>query len=490
MERFGAFIDNEVYLPRNGRYFPTENPATGQPWAEVLDCAEADVDAAVMSADLAFRTGPWATMLPHDRAEVLRNLADVSFAHAEELAVAETRDNGKLLVEMRAQCRYLKQWLHYYAGLADKIEGRVLPVDKANTLVYTRREPLGVVAAIVPWNSPLLLAVWKIAPALSAGNTVVIKPSEFTSTSTLLLMQLWAKHLPKGVINVVTGKGPTTGQLLVDHPKVRKIAFTGGENAGISIGQAAIKRMVPVTLELGGKSANIVFPDADLDNAVKGACAGIFAASGQTCIAGSRLLLHREIADRFLEKFLGLAKSARIGDPSDPQTQVGPVTTLAQYERILGFIERTKAAGAELLLGGAACQSAGSGWFIEPTVFAQVTPDMEIWRKEVFGPVLAISTFETAQDAIELANDVDYGLAAGIWTKDLIRAHRVAGNIEAGNVWINTYRTSAPQAPFGGYKMSGLGREGGQQAIEQYVETKAVWVDMNSECPNPFVMRL
>lgn len=492
MKRYGPFIDGKMELPETASYFPTDNPVTAKPWAEVVDCQPEDVDRAVRSADRAFRAPGWADLLPHQRGELLRRLALLTLDHAEDLGRIETRDNGKLLSEMTAQCRYLSQWLTYYAGLADKVEGRVLPVDKPSTLVYTRREPLGVVAAIVPWNSPLLLAMWKIAPALAAGNTVVIKPSEFTSSSILHLMELWADVLPKGVINVVTGQGPTTGQALVNHPLVRKIAFTGGESAGIAIGEVAARRLVPVTLELGGKSANIVFADADIDNAVKGACAGIFAASGQTCIAGSRLLLHESIAEPFMEKFLALARSARIGDPADPDTQVGPVTTRAQYDRILGFIDRAKSAGAELLLGGGPYRGAGceEGWFVEPTVFGKVTPDMEIATREVFGPVLSVMTFSEDHEAVAIANNVDYGLAAGLWTSDLKRAHQMAAQLEAGNVWVNTYRTSAPQAPFGGYKNSGLGREGGQAAIEQFLETKAVWIDMNDDVPSPFVMRL
>jgi aldehyde dehydrogenase (NAD+) len=492
MQHYDPFINGKLHVVGRSRLFDSFNPFTGQPWATVADCGEAEVDAAVEAADRAFRSGPWAEALPNQRAAALRNLAEIAAAHAEQLGRIETLDNGKLITEMTAQCRYLPQYLHYYAGLADKIEGSVLPVDKPNTLVYTRKEPLGVVAAIVPWNSPLLLTIWKLAPALSAGNTIVIKPSEFTSASILELVQIWADALPPGVINVVTGAGPKTGSALVNHPKVRKIAFTGGESAGISVGEAAARRIVPLTLELGGKSANIVFEDANLDNAAKGACAGIFAASGQTCIAGSRLFLHRRIRDAFLERFLDLARSAKLGDPMHEQTQVGPVTTKPQFEKILGFIEETRKAGADVLLGGGAATApeCSDGWFIEPTVFDNVSPDMRVVQEEVFGPVLSVQYFEDEADVIQMANSLDYGLAAGVWTADVKRSHRMADALEAGMVWINTYRTAAPQAPFGGYKRSGLGREGGSAAIEHYLQTKAVWVDMNEAFPSPFIMRI
>lgn len=493
LHRFQLFIDNEFTAAQGGGWFESDNPFTGKPWALVASGEATDVDRAVRSADKAFRSPEWSSLTATKRGALLRKFADLLALHAEELAIAETRDNGKLITEMRAQMSYLPQWYHYYAGLADKVEGALIPSDKVNMVNFTRYEPLGVIAAIVPWNSPLLLTAWKLAPALAAGNTVVIKPSEFTSTSIARFMEIAREAgFPPGVINVVTGAGPVVGQALVNHALVRKIAFTGGEAAGIAIAEAAARRLVPVTLELGGKSANIVFPDANLDNAVKGVIGGIFAASGQTCVAGSRLLVHRSIADDFVEAVLTMAKSAKLGDPLLPTTEVGPVTTRQQLERILRYIDIGKAEGARCLLGGkrATADQCRTGWFIEPTVFADVTPQMRIAQEEIFGPVLSVIPFDTDEEAAWIANDTQYGLAAGLWTRDLTRAHKMAQKLEAGSVWVNTYRTSAPMSPFGGYKRSGLGREGGAEAIKHYLQVKSVWVDLNDAYPSPFTMRL
>lgn len=492
-KQYPLFIDNDWIRPSGNEWFETENPYTGQAWAEVASASEADVDRAVQAADKAFRSQPWAALLPSQRGALLRKLADLVAANAEELAVAEVQDNGKLLAEMQAQMRYMPQWYHYFAGLADKVEGAVIPTDKANMVNFTRYEPLGVVAAIVPWNSPLLLTAWKLAPALAAGNTVVIKPSEFTSTSIASFMRLVvAAGFPPGVVNVVTGTGAAVGAALVKHPLVRKVAFTGGEAAGAAIAEAAGRRLIPTTLELGGKSANIVCADADLDNAVKGVVGGIFAATGQTCVAGSRLLVHRSIADDFLERVLQLARSARMGDPMLSTTQIGPVTTRQQLNRILGCIDGAKAQGAHCVLGGrrASQPECGNGWFVEPTVFTNVSPEMRIAQEEVFGPVLAVMPFDSEEQALSLANGTEYGLAAGLWTRDVTRAHRMAQLLEAGSVWVNTYRTSAPMSPFGGYKRSGLGREGGADAIKDYLQVKSIWIDLNEQYPSPFVMRL
>jgi (Z)-2-((N-methylformamido)methylene)-5-hydroxybutyrolactone dehydrogenase len=399
------------------------------------------------------------------------------------------RDNGKLISEMSAQTAYMAQWYYYYGGLADKIEGAVLPTDKADVFNYTRYEPLGVVAALVPWNSPLLLTAWKLAPALAAGNTVVIKPSEFTSASALEFMKLIEEAgFPKGVVNVVTGFGPDVGAPLVEHPLVAKIAFTGSDATGQKIYEAAARGLKRVSMELGGKSPNIVFDDADLDNAVKGAISGIFAASGQTCIAGSRLLVQRSIHDRFVEKLVAFARTAKMGDPMSTDTQVGPVTTPPQYKKVLDYLDIAKGEGANPVLGGAKAPEFG-GYFVQPTIFTGVRNSMRIAQEEVFGPVLAVIPFEDEDDAVAIGNDIVYGLAAGVWTRDIKRALTVSNRLQAGTVWVNTYRAVSFMSPFGGYKRSGIGRESGQEMIKEYLQTKSVWISTATEVPNPFVMR-
>ena len=392
---------------------------------------------------------------------------------------------------MSAQTAYMAQWYYYFGGLADKIEGSVPAMDKPDVLNYTRHEPLGVCACITPWNSPLLLLAWKAAPALAAGNTLVIKPSEFTSASTLEFARLSLEAgLPPGVVNVVTGFGDEVGDPLVRHRKVRKVAFTGGESSGRSVNVTAAADFKRVTLELGGKSANIVFDDANLDQAVNGAISGIFAASGQTCIAGSRLLLQDSIHDEFLERLLAIGKRIRLGDPMLPETQVGPITTEPQYRRILDYIAIAKAEGARCVLGGEAATLPGvGGLFVKPTIFTDVTPKMRIAQEEVFGPVLAVLRFKDLDEAVEIANDVNYGLAAGVWTESLRRAVRMADRLQAGTVWVNTYRSTSYTTPFGGYKASGLGRENGVEAIKEYLQVKSIWLYTGGDIANPFIRR-
>lgn len=487
-----CFIGGQWCGAESGAYFETVDPFLGKPWARIPKCDARDVDKAVAAARKAFDHGEWASMHPSQRGRLLHRLGDLIARDADHLAAIEVQDNGKLYAEMRGQTGYIPQWFYYFGGLADKIEGAVLPIDKADMFTYTRHEAVGVVAAITPWNSPLLLTTWKLAPALAAGCTLVLKPSEFTSASTLELMRLIEEAgFPAGVVNVVTGFGQDVGDALTTHPDVDKIAFTGGEVSGRHIARNAAGNFKRLTLELGGKSAQLVFADADIDNAVKGVVSGIFAATGQTCIAGSRLLVHDSIHDAFLEKFVALAGTARMGDPMDAATQVGPVTTQPQYQRVLSCIAMARDEGAECVMGGKPADrpECGDGWFIEPTVFAGVSNSMRIAQEEVFGPVLSVIRFHDDDGAYAMANDTAYGLAAGVWTADLKRSFTAAKRLRAGMIWTNTYRAVSYMAPFGGFKSSGIGRESGQEAIHEYLETKCVWMAYNKDVPNPFVMR-
>ena len=492
LPQYRMFIGGQWLAAKSGEWFESYDPYAGKPWALVARGGPADVDAAASAAHAAFTSGDWPKLKPTQRSVLLRRLGDLVARDAEKLAAIEVRDNGKLIAEMGAQLRYLPQWYYYYGGLADKIEGSVIPIDKADVFNFTRHEPVGVVAAITPWNSPLLLTSWKLAPALAAGCTIVVKPSEHTSVSMLEFCKLIEEAgFPKGVVNVVTGFGNEVGEPLVAHPKVSKIAFTGGEMGGQKVYELAAKGLKKVTLELGGKSPNIVFDDANLDDAVKGVISGIFAATGQTCIAGSRLLVHQSIHNSFSDRLVAMASTARMGNPMNSDTQVGPVTTRPQYEKILNYIGIAQKEGAQLALGGkpAARPECGEGWFIEPTIFSGVNNQMRIAREEVFGPVLSIIPFRDDDEAIAIANDSPYGLAAGVWTTSMKRAIRTSERLEAGSVWVNTYRAVSYMSPFGGYKRSGLGRENGQDAIFSYLQTKSVWISTAEEVPNPFVMR-
>ncbi|MSR15748.1 MAG: aldehyde dehydrogenase [Gammaproteobacteria bacterium] len=493
MPKFNAYINGKFEASTSGQYFETFNPYTAKIWAEVAHCTADDANHAVQAAWTAFTTGEWPKLTATARGALVHKLGDLIRDSARELAEIEVRDNGKLINEMLGQCNYIPNWYWYYGGLADKIEGSVIPIDKAEVFNYTRHEPLGVVACITPWNSPLLLLSFKLAAALAAGNTVVIKPSEFTSVSTLKLMELVEKAgFPPGVVNVITGFGAEVGSALVEHPRVAKVCFTGGTESGALVYQAAAKGLKGCTLELGGKSPNIVFDDAALDDAVKGAISGIFAATGQTCIAGSRLLVQDSIYDEFVGKLVNFAKSARMGDPMDPGTQVGPVTTPPQYEKILKYIAVAKAEGAQCLLGGGPANTPECGdskWFVQPTIFGGVTNQMRIAQEEVFGPVLSIIRFKTDDEAIDIANDIAFGLAAGVWTQSIKRAIKVSNAIRAGTIWVNTYRAVSYMSPFGGYKKSGLGRENGIEGMREFLQTKSVWISTAADVPNPFVMR-
>lgn len=485
-------IGGQAVEPAGGQYFESFDPYTARPWAIVARGDARDVDLAVRTAYEAFERGPWASMTASQRGALLLRLADLIGPEAQRLAGVEVRDNGKLYAEMSAQTAYMAQWYRYYGGLADKIEGAVIPTDKPDTLNYTRQEPLGVIACIIPWNSPLLLTAWKLAPALAAGNTVVIKPSEYTSASLLEFMDLIARAgFPPGVVNVVTGFGAEVGTPLVEHPLVAKVAFTGSDRTGQLIYESAARGLKRVSMELGGKSPNIVFADAELDNAVKGVVSGIFAATGQTCIAGSRLLVQRSIHDVFVERLVALARTARMGNPMEADTQVGPVTNLPQFEKILGYIDIARGEGARAVLGGERARrpECGTGWFVEPTIFTGVDNAMRIAQEEVFGPVLAVIPFEDEADAVRIANDVPFGLAAGVWTQNMRCAIRMSERLRAGTVWVNTYRAVSYLSPFGGYKRSGIGRESGQDMIREYLQTKSVWISTATEVANPFVLR-
>ncbi len=486
------YVGGEWVDSGSGDHFESDNPYLGEPWALIPRGTAADADRAVRAAHVAFTSGEWPRLTASRRGALLRRLADLITQKSQKLAEIEVRDNGKLLAEMSAQTAYMAQWYHYYGGLADKIEGSVLPTDKPDTFNYTRYEPLGVVAAIIPWNSPLLLMAWKLAPALAAGNTVVVKPSEFTSASALEFMKLVEEAgFPPGVVNVVTGFGADVGAALIEHPLVRKVAFTGSDATGQRVYEAAARGMKRVSMELGGKSPNIVFEDANLDNAIKGVISGIFAATGQTCIAGSRLLVQQSIHDQFLEKLVAFAKTAKMGNPMSADTQIGPVTNKPQLDKILKYIDIAKGEGARAVLGGsrASRPECGNGWFVEPTIFAGVRNSMRIAQEEVFGPVLAVIPFTDDEEAIAIGNDVVYGLAAGVWTENIRRAFAMAEKLQAGTVWINTYRAVSYLSPFGGYKRSGLGRESGQEMIKEYLQVKSVWISTATDVPNPFIQR-
>ena len=492
MDKFKMYIDGEFVEAASGKYFDSYNPFTGKVWSQVAEGGAKDVDRAVQAAHRAFSEGAWPEMTASQRGMLVHRLGDLVARDAKKLAEIEVQDNGKLIAEMQGQLNYVPQWFYYYGGLADKIQGAVIPLDKKGYFNFTRHEPLGVVAAITAWNSPLLLLAWKLAPALAAGCTVVIKPSEFTSASTLEFIKLVKEAgFPDGVVNVVTGFGRDVGVPLTTHPLVSKIAFTGSDATGRAINEAAAKSFKRVTLELGGKSPNIVFDDANLDDAVNGAVSGIFAATGQTCIAGSRLLLQESIHDSFMEKLIALAKTAKMGNPMSPETQVGPITTRPQYDKVLDYINVAKTEGAKLALGGGAATrpECGEGWFVEPTVFTDVTNQMRIAQEEVFGPVLSVIKFKDEEEAATIANDVRFGLGSGVWTSDIGRAIRMSERIQAGTVWVNTYRAVSYMSPFGGYKDSGLGRESGIESIHEYLQVKSVWINTGAKTGNPFVLR-
>ena len=489
MRRYGHYIDGQEVPPAGAAYFGTDNPYTGLTWAEIARGTAADVDAAVAAAKRAGE-GEWSQITPSARGKLLRRFADLVIENAPRLAEIEMADNGKLAAEVVAQVRYMGEYFHYYAGLADKVESHVIPTDKPGVFAYTKYEPKGVIAIITPWNSPLTLTSWKLAPALAAGCTAVIKPSEFTSASMIEMAALFEQAgFPRGVVNAVTGYGQEVGEPLVTHPDVAHVGFTGGDAAGRRIYALAASHLKTVTLELGGKSPNIVFDDADLDQAVKGVVSGIFAATGQSCQAGSRLLVQETIHDAFVQKLIDFVKTAKLGDPAAADTQIGPVATRPQFDKIMSYIEIAKAEGAKCVLGGRSRPDIGSGQFIEPTIFTGVDNAMRIAQEEVFGPVLSVIPFKDEADAIRIGNDVIFGLAGAVWTKSLKRAMLMTDKLKAGTLWVNNYRATSFTSPFGGFKQSGIGRESGQDAIKEYLETKCVWISSDLDVPNPFIRR-
>lgn len=486
----GHFIGGETALSASGKTFESVNPATGSTWALVADGASEDVDAAVNAARQAL-SGEWGKLSATRRGRLLMRFAEAIAENAERIAELETRDNGKLLREMTAQLKVVPDWFYYFGGLADKIEGRVIPLDRTSVLNYTVREPLGVIGVITPWNSPSLLTTMAAAPALAAGNSLVLKPSEITSASSIELARLAIEAgLPPGVINVVTGTRES-GKALVNHEGVAKVVFTGSVEGGRAVASAVGARLGRCLLELGGKSANIVFADADLDAAEAGILAGIYAAGGQTCIAGSRAFLQRPVFDQLCHRLAERARGIRIGDPAAAETQMGPVATLQQLNRIDEFVGGARADGAEIVSGGTRTSVPGleGGFFYTPTLLTGIDNQSRIAQEEVFGPVLSVMPFDDDDEVVALANDTPYGLAAGLWTQDLKRAHRMARQLQAGTVWLNVYRALTFNSPFGGYKASGYGRENGMEAIDEFLQTKSIWCELGDEIQDPFVLK-
>jgi acyl-CoA reductase-like NAD-dependent aldehyde dehydrogenase len=490
IKNYQMLINGDWVDASDGGTFDSVNPSTGEIWSRVPEATEADVNHAVVTAHEAFTKGPWAKMTPTERGKCLRKLGDLLADQSEGLGRTESIDTGKMLKETRWQAKYIAEFFHFFAGCADKVSGETLPIDKPDMFVFTKREPLGVVAAVVPWNSQLFLVAVKLGPALAAGNTVVLKASEHASGAMLEFGKLIEEAgIPPGVVNIVTGHGEPCGRALTGHPLIARVSFTGGPNAARHVLENVKRNFAEVSLELGGKSPFIVFEDASIESAVNASIAGIFGATGQSCVAGSRLYLHEDIADEFLEKMTALTRQIVIGDPLAEETQMGPLCTIGQLENIQREVAHAQEQGATILAGGKQPDGMG-GLFYEPTIIECPRQDLQIVDTELFGPVLSVQRFKTEEEVLELANDSEHGLAAGIFTRDSARSLRMANAVQAGIVWVNTYRVVSPIAEFGGVKGSGYGRESGFQAIYDYTRPKTIWVNTSDEpISNPFVMR-
>ena len=488
---YQMYIDGRWVDAGGGHRFESLNPASAKPWATVPEADAADVDRAVRAAHAAFTEGPWPKMTATERGRCLRRLADLLAENSELLGRIETIDTGKLFKETRWQASYIAEFFHYYAGLADKISGDTLPIDKPDMWALTLREPLGVVAAIVPWNSQLFLSAVKIAPALAAGNTIVLKVSEHASAPMLEFAKVFAEaDFPRGVFNVITGHGDPCGKTLTSHPLVNRISFTGGPDTARQIVRNSAKNFAQVSLELGGKSPMLIFDDADLESATNGVLLSIFSASGQSCVAASRLFLHEKIHDEMLDRIATKARQIRIGDPLDDSSQMGPLATLGQLQNITATVANAAANGATVVHGGQQPAVLEQGWYFEPTIVDCPHQGLDVVRNELFGPVVSVLTFRDEAEVIRSANDSRFGLAAGVFTRDVGKALRVTKQIRAGIVWVNTYRMVSPIAPFGGYKDSGWGRESGLDAIYDYTQAKTVWINTSSDpIADPFVMQ-
>lgn len=491
IEHLKMVVGDQLIDSSDGARIDSVNPFNQEVWSTIPAATAEDVEKAYSVARSSFDTH-WSRTSGAERGRLMRKLAEALIDRAPEMGRMETIDNGKVIRETERQMHFAARNYEFLSGYADKLYGNTIPLDQSNLFDFTTREPAGVAGLLVAWNSPIQLLTNKLAPALCAGCTVVVKPSEYASATTLKLAEIALEvGFPPGVFNVITGAA-TAGRAMSESRNVDKISFTGGPETGALVAAAAAKNLVPVTLELGGKSPHIIFEDADLDSAISGAQAGIFGAAGQSCISGSRLLVQRSVYDRVVATLTERTEKIRLGDPLSPDTEMGPVANQAQFDRIMGLIEKGVLAGAKVTTGGETptSEETKKGFFIQPTVFADVDNNMEIAQKEIFGPVLSVIPFTDEADAVRIANNTDFGLASGVWTKSLSRAHRVARSIRAGTVWVNTYRTNAAQAPFGGFKSSGYGRERGLESVDAYLKTRNVMIDLNADVGDPFAMRV